>query len=88
MPRKVIQIATNGGGHQYYPCIVALCDDGTIWEKNYDKDGYKRWDFIDEVPQGSLEDLDLMEATCVYCGLAKRNKYIACSSCGGKQNKE
>ena len=90
MARKVIQITSNGGGHQYYPCIIALCDDGTIWEKVWDKpEGYdSKWDFIDQIPQADLKDLDLDEATCSHCGSLKRNRYVACESCGSKKNKE
>jgi hypothetical protein len=29
-PRKIIQIATDGG--EYGTTVVALCDDGTLWE--------------------------------------------------------
>ncbi len=60
--RKVIQISTsvsvaediNGGSQQ--ESIIALCDDGTMWEMNrgYDEDkrGYvSKWEQISNVPQ-------------------------------------
>lgn len=90
MARKPIQISYFGGNEEYYPCLMVLCDDGTIWEKAWDKpEGYdSKWDFIDQIPQDDLKDLDLGEATCSHCGSLKRNKYVACDSCGSKKNKE
>lgn len=91
MARKPIQINYFGGNEYYVPCVVILCDDGTIWEKNNDNDNagkYDDWIFIGEAPQVNLKDLDLGEATCSHCGSLKRNKYAACDSCGSKKNKE
>ncbi len=33
--RKIVQIATTTGTDYIHCGIVALCDDGTLWTKNY-----------------------------------------------------
>lgn len=51
--RKIIQIAACSGAFDsdescfYLPCVVALCDDGSIWMKPEEKDWYK----LPDIPQ-------------------------------------
>jgi hypothetical protein len=29
--RTIVQITAHGEGEQTYPCLYALCNDGTVW---------------------------------------------------------
>lgn len=89
MPRKAIQISVATGYEDCKPFLTVLCDDGTIWDNAYDldKEAYEGWCLVPDIPQDSLESLNLGEAQCLHCGLMKRNKYAACGSCGSKHNK-
>jgi len=33
MPRKVIQLLVNNDTEHQQGCFIALCDDGSIWER-------------------------------------------------------
>lgn len=54
MARKIIQITAKSFPHDHqngwdaYGVVVALCDDGTVWEKG-DED--KIWNRLPDIPQ-------------------------------------
>jgi len=52
--RKVVQIAT-AASEDSYDLIVALCDDGTMWEGAYSRaDKTLKWAQMPDVPQDGL----------------------------------
>lgn len=64
--RKIIQITTAGGPIQAtgmdsleaFFCIVALCDDGTIWQLTMDPEAEAMtWDPLPDVPQPDSKGL-------------------------------
>lgn len=52
MKRKIIQIVVVPESEDYFEKIIALCDDGSLWEQRNDKD--KAWKLIptEKVEQG------------------------------------
>ena len=55
--RHVIQIASQSGSEGYDPSVLALCNDGTIWEIWNYKAG---WNQMPDVP-GTLPGIELLE---------------------------
>lgn len=50
--RKPVQIAAMPESEKYYPTVVALCDDGTMWAYNFDS---KIWSELPPIPQNRNE---------------------------------
>lgn len=56
-PRKIIQVSamamTDNDNTSYPPTVIALADDGTVWESNYshDKSRWGDWAPLPAIPQ-------------------------------------
>jgi hypothetical protein len=49
--RKIIQLTAYGEGDNTYPCIIALCDDGTVWLRPTANNPGDKWELIQSIPQ-------------------------------------
>lgn len=64
MPRKIIQIANSFapstiGENGQWDNLYALCDDGTVWVKDWPfqtDERASKWKMIENVPQGPSGD--------------------------------
>lgn len=59
--RKIIQIATSNAmsENNKIETIIALCDDGTLWQRSIEIDEVRafggEWFQIENIPQGNME---------------------------------
>ena len=59
--RKIIQIATSNAmsENNKIETIIALCDDGTLWQRSIEIDEVRvfggEWFQIENIPQGDME---------------------------------
>ena len=56
--RKIQQIAVSSEGETTYPCVYALCDDGSLWlmaNKPHLKYELLAWDRLPPIPQDDAE---------------------------------
>lgn len=59
--RKIIQIATSNAmsKNNKIETIIALCDDGTLWQRSIEIDEVRvfggEWFQIENIPQGNME---------------------------------
>lgn len=54
MTRKIIQITTEYFGENYMEpsCVLALCDDGTVWRLNSNETDWKE---LPNIPQDEID---------------------------------
>ncbi len=63
--RKIIQLAVTSTPGDYPQTIVALCDDGTVFTKDFCKlmQKFDNWEKVQEIPQDNVDVLNKTDIT-------------------------